>query len=179
MRCSSCEAMLDRYVEGDLEPARATAVAMHLQSCEGCEALHRRVRVVDGLLATVRPATLDRDFTFDVMARVRELPTPALPRRSWLPLAAFYLIAAWIVAAAAIVPAWGAAPVHVGALLHGFGETLGILARGARGLIPAEPLALAFVIALLAVDALLFAAVAVFYRRVRPRLHAYLTAEVR
>lgn len=179
MRCSSCEALLDWYVEGDLSPARTAAVAAHLQSCTACERLHRRLRVVDGLLATVRPVALDGDFTFDVMARVRELPLPALPKRSWLPLAAFYLIAAWIVVAAAMVPAWGTAPMHAAPLLHGFGETMSVLARGARALIPAEPLALAFVLALLAVDALLFAAVVVFYRRVRPRLTAYLTAEVR
>ena len=47
--------------------------------------------------------TLRDDFTEHVMSAVRLLPAPAPLRKPLLPLAAFYLVAAWIVAAAAIV----------------------------------------------------------------------------
>ncbi|MBV8280867.1 MAG: zf-HC2 domain-containing protein, partial [Candidatus Eremiobacteraeota bacterium] len=52
MRCSSCESLLDAFVDAALEPGRAAAVAAHLESCRSCETLHRRLRVVDGLLMT-------------------------------------------------------------------------------------------------------------------------------
>ena len=103
MRCSWCEPLLDAYVEGALDPARIRAVAAHLHACPACDAPHRRLRVVDGLLMTARDPTLRDDFTEHVMSAVRLLPAPAPLRKPLLPLAAFYLVAAWIVTAAAIV----------------------------------------------------------------------------
>ena len=83
MGCSSCETFLDRYVDGDLEPRRAAWVARHLQQCAECELLHRRLRVVDALLETVRPFELHGEFTPSVMAGVLGLPLPAAARRPW------------------------------------------------------------------------------------------------
>lgn len=180
MRCFSCEALLDEYVDAALEPARESAVAMHLRDCAACQALHHRLRIVDALLATARTPALDADFTHDLMQRVRAMPPPALPKRHWLPLAAFYLVAAWIVAGAiyALALPAGALPQTHG-LAHAVSGSLAALAHGTRALVPVEPVALSIVLTVLAIDALLFVAVVAFYRRVRPRLTAYLAAEAR
>lgn len=178
MRCSSCEPLLDQYVETTLEPARAGAVAAHLRSCAACEDLHRRLRIVDGLLATVRIPDLERDFTADLMARVRELPAPALPRRPLLPLAAFYLVAAWIVVGTALAVFWPGAPAGARALGRVVADSLATLGQSTHALWPVAPLALSVVVSVLSIDVLLFAALIVFYRSVRPRLTAYLAATV-
>lgn len=179
MRCFSCEALLDRYVGADLERVLTAAVALHLRDCAPCEALHRRLRIVDALLATARTPVLDADFTRDVMLRVRTMAPPSLPRRHWLPLAAFYLVAAWIVAGAVYALALPGAFPQTHALAQTFTGSLAALAHGTRALVPVEPVALSIVLAVLAIDALLFAAVVAFYKRVRPRLTAYLAAEAR
>lgn len=179
MRCSWCEALLDQFVDGGLEPARAASVALHLRDCPACEALHQRLRIVDALLTTAHAPALDTGFTFDVMQRVRAMPSPALPKRHWLPLAAFYLVAAWILAGAAYALALPGAFPQTHALARGLAGSLAALAHGTRALVPVEPVALSVVLTVLAVDALLFVAVVAFYRRVRPRLHAYLAAEAR
>lgn len=179
MRCSSCEALLDQFVDASLEPARAAAVANHLRGCPPCEGLHRRLRVVDALLATARNPALTPGFTFDVMARIRELPPPAAPKRTLLPLAAFYLVAAWILAGAGLALAWPGAPVQLRSLVLAATGPLAALQHAAGAFLPLEPIALSLVIGVLSIDVLLFAAVAIFYRSVRPRLTAYLAAEVR
>jgi hypothetical protein len=53
-----------------------------------------------------------------------------------------------------------------------------MFAQATRALWPIAPMALSAVVGVLAIDALLFAGVVIFYRRVRPRLTAYLTATV-
>lgn len=179
MRCSWCEALLDEYVDAGLEPARATTLANHLRDCTACEALHRRLRIVDALLTTARTPPLHEDFTYDVMQAVRAMPHPAAPKRHWVPLAAFYLVAMWIAAAAVYALALPAALPQTHALAHGLGGSLAALAHGTRALVPVEPVALSVVLTVLAIDAILFVAVVAFYRRVRPRLTAYLAAEAR
>lgn len=179
MRCSWCETQLNDYVEKALEPARAAAVAAHLGDCPACEGLHRRLRDVDGLLATARAPGLQPDFTFNVMVAIRTLPAPAAPRRPLLPLAAFYLVAAWIAAAAGLAFLWPGAPAAVGGLGRQAGGTLAALGQSTHALWPVAPLALSVVVGILSIDVLLFAALIVFYRTVRPRLAAYLAAEAR
>jgi predicted anti-sigma-YlaC factor YlaD len=39
MRCSACEPLLDRYVEGTLKPPQMIAISAHLPECESCRAL--------------------------------------------------------------------------------------------------------------------------------------------
>lgn len=179
MRCFWCEALLDQYVGADLEGARTAAVALHLHECIACEALHRHLRIVDALLATARTPALNADFTRDVMLQVRTMAPPASPRRQWLPLAAFYLVAAWIVAGAIYALAQPGAFPQTHALAQNAAGALAALAHGTRALVPVEPIALSVVLTVLAIDALLFAAVVAFYRRVRPRLTAYLASEAR
>lgn len=101
MRCSSCEAHLDRYVEGTLPHARMALLRTHLQDCASCSAMLEELRVVDALLATARRTEPAANFTFAVMAEVRSMPQPK-PRtwRRTLLLGAAYVVAAWIVAIA-------------------------------------------------------------------------------
>jgi anti-sigma factor RsiW len=179
VRCSSCEALLDQYIDASLEAARAAAVATHLHGCAACEELHRRLRVVDGLLATVRGAELAPDFTFELMDRLRAMPLPAAPKRTLLPLAVFYLVSAWILAGAALALAWPGTPFALRSLAQAASGPLAALQHATHAILPLEPIALSLVMSVLSIDVLLLAAVVVFYRSVRPRLAAYLAAEVR
>jgi anti-sigma factor RsiW len=171
--------LLDRYVEATLEPARAIAVAAHLRSCRACDALHDRVRIVDALLETTRDVELHSDFTGDLMLRIRAMDVPAVPARPLLPLAAFYLVAAWVVAGVAIWSSWRGGPLRMPAAAQAAQSALAALVQATHALYPAAPIALSVVASVLSIDVLLFAAVVVFYRNVRPRLTAYLMAESR
>jgi anti-sigma factor RsiW len=174
VRCSSCEPMLDAFVEVTLEPVHARRVAAHLRECRTCEELHRRLRIVDALLMTARTPDLRDDFTATVMLSVRTMPLPQMPRKPFLPMAAFYLVAAWVVAAAALVLVRPGPVAEAGAFARSAGGVLQALGEGSHALWPVAPVALSVVVSVLAVDVLLFAAVIVFYRRVRPRLTSYL-----
>lgn len=176
MRCSWCEPLLDAYVDGALDPARTGAVTSHLRACPACDAMHRRLRVVDGLLMTARVPDLRADFTEHVMAAVRLLPAPAPQRKPLLPLAAFYLVAAWIVTGAVLIFLRPRMPL--GAVASTVEGAVRAVAQGSHAFWPIAPFALPAIVSVLIVDVLLFAAVAIFYRRVRPRLTAYLAAPV-
>ncbi len=76
MHCSSCEPVLDRYLEGTLAPARMAQVAAHLKTCEPCTALLSEVKVVDALLFTTAVPELPQNFTFAVMAELQSMPAP-------------------------------------------------------------------------------------------------------
>ena len=176
MRCSWCEPLLDEYVDGALDPARTAAVTVHLRACPACDTMHLRMRVVDGLLMTARAPALRDDFTERVMSAARLLPAPAPLRKPLLPLAAFYLVAAWIVTAATLALLRPTLPL--GALAGAAQSAARAVAQGSHALWPIAPFALPAIVSVLVIDVLLFAAVAVFYRRVRPRLTAYLAAPV-
>ncbi|HTX58117.1 MAG TPA: zf-HC2 domain-containing protein [Verrucomicrobiae bacterium] len=177
MRCSSCEILLDRYVEGTLSPARMLAVRAHLERCPACQALHRELRVVDGLLATMRPVQLAPNFTFAVMAEARALPAPLRRNGAIWPAVAIYLTLVWAAAAlAALAGAGSSFGRQLGAGWHSLGGILGALAGAAHAIGPIAPIAAGVVVAVLAADALLVAAVVLFYRLVRPQLAARLAA---
>jgi anti-sigma factor RsiW len=178
--CSSCETWLDRYVDGDLEPHRAAWVARHLLDCPACERLHRRLRNVDALLETVQPADLSGSFTSTVMAQVREMPPPAVPRRAWWTMLAIYLLAGWVVLGFAILEMRSGANTAARSGLHALDAAFAALGPIAHSVGSITPFAVLAVVLLLTIDVLLFAVVAVFYRRLAPRLAAHLsTAEVR
>jgi anti-sigma factor RsiW len=177
--CSSCENWLSHYVEGELEPRRAAWMARHLESCPSCEQLHRRLRVVDALLETVRPIELHNEFSSSVMAAILELPIAAAPRRAWPFFLTGYLIAGWLVLAAAFVDFRSRAGVFTG-IAHGFERLVAALGPVSHSISSVTPWAIAAVVLMLAIDVLLFALIAVYYRRVAPRLAVHLArVEVR
>ena len=74
MRCSSCEPLLDQYLERALSPRVMLRVAKHVHSCKACHALLHELRSVDGLLLGAKQPDLPPNFTFAVMAEVRGMP---------------------------------------------------------------------------------------------------------
>ena len=179
MRCSSCEILLDRYVEATLPPRQMAAVSAHLKTCDACASLVNELRVVDALMATTKNAELPPNFTFAVMADVRTMPVAAERRLSLWSFLAFYVIAAWIALSGGVALLGG----RLGSLQHVAGTTLsalgGMLAAVsgiAHGLGPAAPLVVGIVSVVLVIDVLLAGSIFFFYRTVRPRLVAALAS---
>ena len=175
MRCSWCETVLDEYVEATLPPRQMLAVAAHLQQCPACEVLHRRLRIVDGLLHTRTMIDVESGFSKAVMAHVRTMPVPQVRRRGiWIVLL-FYLICAWA-AAFTVAIVWPHAHVAPGAWTSVASSGWQAIAHGVHALSPVAPIAISIVVSVLAIDALLLAAIYVFYRTIRPRLNDHLAA---
>jgi anti-sigma factor RsiW len=109
MRCSSSEALLDAYVEGTLDPRRRALVAAHLATCDGCTSLLEEFRVIDALL--LKPRTLEpaANFTFKVMAEVRDMPRPHVHRVPTLAVLGTYVVFAWAILGAFFLFARGQA----------------------------------------------------------------------
>ena len=177
MRCSLCEGLLDEYVDATLPNARMRAIAAHLQDCESCEALHRRLRIVDGLLHTRSMIDVAPDFTKAVMQKVAAMPAPRAPRRSIARLAFYYLVAAWVALGLAFAFINGAAPRVAHVLTSVANAGWQALVHGVHALGPVAPVALPVGVGVLFVDALLIALAVVFYRVVRPRLTAQTDSE--
>ena len=174
MRCSSCEPLLDAYLEASLPPRQGGPVARHLRTCVSCASLLRELRVIDALLETARPpGSVGPDFTASVVTAARVAP-PRARRRVPLGLALLaYLAIAWTLVLVALRS--HALTGLAGALV--LSERHGSAALGAavRALAPATPLAAAVMTAVLLLDLLLLCAVAYGYRRVRPVVALYLT----
>jgi len=175
VRCSSCEPLLDSYLEATLRPAQSRQVAAHLRDCDGCEALLSELRVIDALLHTASPpARFDAGFTAGVLEAAQAAFAPAVRRRNALwPSLLAYLGVAWIVAALVFIrrhdfglPLTGLWQMQV----HGFAAFAAVV----RTVAPATPLAAAAVTAVLIVDFLLLCAMFYGYRHLRPRLAVYL-----
>jgi len=175
VRCSSCEPLLDSYLEAALRPAQSREVATHLQECGGCKALLSELRVIDALLHTASPpARFDAGFTAGVLEAAQEAFSPTVRRRNALwPSLLAYLGVAWIVAAFVFMrrgdlglPLAGLWQMQA----HGFAAFAAVV----RTVAPATPLAAAAVTAVLIVDLLLLCALFYGYRHLRPRLAVYL-----
>lgn len=174
MHCSSCETLLDRYVEGSLRPRQMAEVGAHVKSCAACSALLEELKVVDGLLFTTRVPDLPPNFTFAVMAEANTMPVPkAPPTRVWSFLA-LYLTAAWAMAVI-WVSTTGVDPrtLAEAAVLQGnrFVSAVGSLSVPGHALAQ-SPLLVATGLVVLALDVALAAAAIVFFTLVRPRLAA-------
>lgn len=175
MRCSSCEILLDRYVEATLQPRQMAAVSAHVKTCDRCAGLVNELRVVDALMATTKSVDLPANFTFAVMAEARTMPVAAERRLSVWSLLVFYLVAAWI----ALSGGFALLGPRAAFVQHAFGavwsSTLEVFAAVggiAHGVAPAAPAVLGVVSFVLFVDVLLAGAFIFFYRSVRPRLAA-------
>ncbi len=95
MRCSSCEPLLDAYLEGQLTPAVRARLEAHVAECCECSALLEELRVIDALLLAPRRLEPAPNFTFAVMAEIRTLPPPVVHSVSPLPMFGAYLAFAW------------------------------------------------------------------------------------
>jgi anti-sigma factor RsiW len=177
VRCSSCEPLLDRYLEGTLSSRQMAAVSSHVRACDRCSSLVQELRVVDALLGSTKAVAIAPNFSFAVMAEVRTIPM--VERRAISPWSVlwFYLVGAWIalggtyalfgvntpwlknLAAMFLVPAREMFAA-IGGIAHSFGSAL--------------PLTIGVVGAVLFLDALLAGALVLFIRTIRPRLVASL-----
>jgi hypothetical protein len=155
------------------------ALGAHLNSCATCASLLTELRVVDALLATTSVPDLAPNFTFVVMAELRN--TPALARPHSTPLwrvLALYLTIAWIAVSAFVVIA-GRAPWLAAfgmSLREGLGNAFSAIAGAAHGIAPAGPLVVAFVSVVLVLDAMLATIIITYYRAVHPRLAEHLAS---
>jgi anti-sigma factor RsiW len=173
MRCSSCEPLLDGYLEATLRPREARAVAAHLRLCHSCAALLHELRVVDALLTTARSPKVSPDFTATVVSAVNATQ-PRMARRRPLALAlVLYLGIAWAIAALA-----ASRPYDLGRFA---GPFIGMAARDlaavdavGRALAPATPVAAATVTGVLLLDLLLLGAFFYGYRRLGPLIALHL-----
>jgi len=174
VRCSSCEPLLDAYLEVTLPRVQAVAVSAHVRDCDDCAALLSELRVVDALLTTARAPRIGADFTASVVAETRR-SVPVSPRRTRVATGlVLYLIAAWTALAFAAFHGATLGTVAAAALARAQAD-LATLGAAARAVAPATPLAAAAVTAVLLVDAMLIAALLIGYRRLRPGMAPYST----
>ena len=116
MRCSSSEASLDAYVEGTLDPRRRALVAAHLEGCAACSSLLEEFRVIDALLLQPRVIEPAPNFTFKVMAEIRDMPAPSVHHVPTFAVLATYVVFAWALIGGIFVFARGAALASFAAL---------------------------------------------------------------
>ncbi len=178
MRCSSCEALLDRYVEGALKPRQMADVTAHVRGCSNCRALIEELKVVDALLVTTRTPELAENFTFAVMADVQALPAPRAREHPFWSFLALYSAAAWVATIAGMALT-GTTPNAVLTLVAMGLSRAGVVsgsfaANVSHGLSHTFPSLAAFGIGVLLVDIAIAGAFALLYFVVRPRLAAQL-----
>ena len=180
MRCSSCEPLLDRYLEGTLTPPQMRAVAEHLTQCSGCSELLEEVKVIDGLLATTRVPDLPENFTFALMAEVSALPAPRARQHPIWSFLALYSAAVWAAVIAAMALSGTSPRVVIAAIASGLGK-FGVASSAfgtdlSHGLTHAMPTLAAFGLGVLIIDIAIACAFALLYFVVRPRLAARLAS---
>ncbi len=177
VRCSSCEPLLDRYIEGTQTPRDMARVAAHVRTCARCHGLLNELRVVDALLATTAPVELAPNFTFAVMAETRAMPVAAVRKLSVWAVLAFYVIGAWI-ALSCLYVAFGGELSHLGvagrAIAGAGAQSLAVLSAIAQSLSPATPLVLGSVVGVLLLDTVLVIGGVMLYRSSRARLAAHI-----
>jgi len=180
VRCSSCEPLLDRYIECTLNPRQMRQVAAHLRSCESCRALLDELRVVDGLLFTTTVPELPENFTFAVMAEVNSMPAPHARQHPVWSFLALYCAAAWVAAVLGMAYT-GTSPRTVLLAISGglnfAGHAAAALASTvSQGMAHTMPGLAAFGFGMLFLDIVVASAIAVIYIVVRPRLAARLAS---
>jgi anti-sigma factor RsiW len=174
VRCSSCEPLLGRYLEGTLAAPKMIAISAHLRACESCRALLDELKAVDGLLATTGVCDLPENFTFAVMAEARTMPAPrarAHPIWSFLVL---YPAAAWVAAVVAMVLTATSPRTVLGAISSGLSRA-GVISGAfafslSHSLSHVTPMLAALGAGVLVIDVAFAAAFALLYFVVRPRV---------
>jgi anti-sigma factor RsiW len=180
VRCSSCEPLLDRYLEGTLPVPKMIAITAHLRECASCRDLLAELKAVDGLLATTTACDLPENFTFAVMAEARTMPAPrarAHPIWSFLVL---YPAAAWVAAVAAMVLTGTSPRTVLAAISSGLSRAGAISGTFSfslsHSLSHVTPMLAAFGAGVLVIDVAFAAAFALLYFVVRPRVAARLAS---
>jgi len=173
MRCSSFEPHFDAYVEGELSPVLRARIAQHVATCESCRSLLEEFRVIDALLLAPRQLEPQPNFTFKVMAEVRCLPRPHAHRMAPLPILATYVVFGWMAIGAFLVFGGSAARSMLAAIGAAFGHagaSAGALALAVQHLFGRQAFDITAAMgALLGLDLLVAAVVAVLYTAVRAR----------
>ncbi|MGZ3498817.1 MAG: anti-sigma factor family protein [Vulcanimicrobiaceae bacterium] len=180
MRCSSCEPLLDRYVEGTLPARQMRAIGAHVRDCAACSALLTELKVVDALLVTTRATEPAVNFTFAVMAEVRSMPFPRKRQHPAIGFLSLYLAAAWVAAVVVIAATGTSVPAIVVALTQGlshFGNALAsLMGNGAQAVGHSAPSLAVFGITVLAIDVAVAIGFGLLYVVVRPRVAARLAS---
>ncbi len=178
MRCSACEPLLDRYLEGSLAPRALRAATRHLQACSHCTALLAELKVVDALLLTAREPMLEPGFTRAAMAEVASLQPPRAPQHPLWSFLTLYVAAAWVGVALWIALSGGAlrhaVPRASAAAAHAAGVLAAVAGAPQHALAHGTSFAVAFGVGVLLADLALALGVALVYGVVRPRLAARL-----
>lgn len=176
MRCSSCEPLLDRFLEGTLPSGQHADIAAHLRGCDGCARLLEEVKIVDALLVTRQVPELPANFTFAVMAEVRAMPAPKTREPRIWSFFALYLTAAWVAAGAGLALA-GFTPGRVAtAILTALERAGSAVSAGLAGIGHGAPALAALGTGLLLIDLVAAAVVVLLYVFIRPRLAAQLAS---
>jgi len=178
MRCSSFEARLSAYVDGELGPVLRARVAQHLAGCATCAAIVEEIRSVDALMRAPRGVELAPNFSFAVMAELRALPAPRAPRSRLFAVLAAYIVFAWCAIGAFLVfggPAARAMLATLAALFGRLGSTASALAGATERLFGHHTFDVTAAMgALLAVDLVVAGVFVTIYAVVRGRRSAML-----
>ncbi len=180
MRCSSCEPLLDQYVEGTLAPRTMSAVSAHLKTCDACRVLLTELRVVDALLATSPKLELPPNFTFALMADIRSLAPPKRVSHPLWPWLTGYVLVAWVLAFGTVSTHGTLAPMLTDIVRSAFADAqqlLGVFSGAAQAFGSSNMTFIAGVVTLLVIDGLFVAGVFAFYRSLRSRLAAQRLSE--
>jgi anti-sigma factor RsiW len=180
VRCSSCEPLLDRYLEGTLKPPQMLAISAHVRECASCRELLEELKAVDGLLFTTRVPELPENFTFAVMAEANSLPAPRAHQHPLWSFIVLYSAAAWVATVLAMVLT-GTKPAAVFAAISGALARAGVLSSGVSGSLShgfshTVPAIATFGAGVLVIDVAIALAFALLYFVVRPRIVARLAS---
>lgn len=93
--CSSSDSALDEFLDGTLSPVRHARVCAHVAACVECTELLDELRVIDALLLGPRKLEPAPNFSFKVMADVRTMPAPHVPRSRTLATIGTYIVFGW------------------------------------------------------------------------------------
>jgi len=78
MKCLDWKEKISGYIDGEISPVEVREVEVHLEACESCRALERRMRAVGGGVARIE-ATVSPYFRDKLFARLEA--EELLPRR--------------------------------------------------------------------------------------------------
>ena len=115
MKHRQVESLLDKYIDGRLDPPRAADLAAHLESCSRCARLASAARALVSALSSVPPFPAPKGFRRRVMDEVYRLSLADRPPREdadresrrgkfYRRLAFSFMVSAALLAVSLIVP---------------------------------------------------------------------------